>query len=33
VASLIALIIAILTTSFQAAKAANTNPAYTLRDE
>jgi len=32
-ASLIALIIAILTTGFQAAKAANTNPAYTLRDE
>ncbi len=32
-ASIIALIIAILTTSFQATKAANTNPALTLRDE
>jgi putative ABC transport system permease protein len=31
--SVIVLIIAILTTSFQAVKAANTNPAYTLRDE
>jgi putative ABC transport system permease protein len=32
-ASFIALVIAIFTTSFQAIKAANTNPAYTLRDE
>jgi len=32
-ASVIALLIAIFTTSFQALKAANTNPAYTLRDE
>jgi putative ABC transport system permease protein len=33
VASVIALAIAVFTTSFQALKAANTNPAYTLRDE
>lgn len=32
-ASFAALVIAIFTTSFQALKAANTNPAYTLRDE
>jgi putative ABC transport system permease protein len=32
-ASFIALLIAVLTTSFQALKAANTNPALTLRDE
>ena len=32
-ASFVALVIAIFTTSFQAIKAANTNPAYTLRDE
>ncbi len=32
-ASIIALIIAVLTTSFQASKAANANPALTLRDE
>jgi ABC-type lipoprotein release transport system permease subunit len=33
IASLAALAIAIFTTSFQALKAANANPAYTLRDE
>jgi len=32
-APIAALVIAIFTTSFQALKAANTNPAYTLRDE
>ena len=31
--SCVALIIAVFTTSFQAMKAANTNPAYTLKDE
>jgi putative ABC transport system permease protein len=33
VSGLVALIISVLTTGVQALKAANTNPAYTLRDE